>query len=141
MKKSSIGMTMMIKKPALEDRMSMTVPRKGILSTYLPTMSPSEMTCWSAISLLSPFVVKLCMPLSSSIATMRCVFRAYWLSTMVWKVTMSPTCKSAVSHCWMTMRSPWLNVGDMESDCTVMGVKPARFETLPSSFVASVVNA
>ena len=29
----------------------------------------------------------------------------------------------------------------MESDCTVIGVNPPRFETLPSSFVASVVNA
>ena len=34
-----------------------------------------------------------------------------------------------------------LNVGDMESDCTVSGVKPAMLDTPPSSRVASVVNA
>ncbi len=54
---------------------------------------------------------------------------------------MSPTSSLEVSHFWMMMRSPLLNVGAMESDCTASGVKPAMSETLPSSCVASVVNA
>ena len=104
-------------------------------------MSPSLMMCVSATSLLSPLVVKLRMPLTSSIAAIRCVLSAYSLSMMVWNVTMSPTSSFEVSHFWMMMRSPLLNVGAMESDCTASGVKPAMSETLPSSCVASVVNA
>ena len=54
---------------------------------------------------------------------------------------MSPSFKEAVSHFLITIRSPLLNVGAMESDSTTIGVKPARLDTLPSSLVASVVNA
>ena len=119
----------------------MTRPRCGMAKRYLPTMSPSLITCVSATSLLSPLVVKLRMPLTSSIEAIRCVLSAYSLSMMVWNVTISPTSSLEVSHFWIKMRSPFLNVGDIESDCTASGVKPARSDTLPSSCVASVVKA
>ena len=77
----------------------------------------------------------------SVIESMRWVLSAYWLSTMVWKVMMSPSCKVAGSQVWITIRSPSSKVGDMEFDCTVSGVKPAILATVFSSLVASVVKA
>ncbi len=57
MKNSSIGMTMTTKKPTLLERKFITLPMYGRRTTYLPTMSTSEMMWSSVMALLSPLVV------------------------------------------------------------------------------------
>ena len=79
--------------------------------------------------LLSPFVVKLILPLTRCTSVIRWVLITLLPFIIVQKVITSPSLSTAISSISLSIiRSDCTKVGAIESDSTVRGIKPKRFE-------------